>query len=186
MQPKESPQINNIKLSFSLGSSKQLEIIKQLKSHENTTKVCSNFFVLRDVFVYIIFHSGHVNITKIKKNKYIKLSIKYFLKKYKIPYIVFPPYRIDNYSSHGKFNITFLKLSKVLKYNGHDDDTFVESNSIKSVHLNLNRFPSLFIKTIFGSILLFGNGKYIFVGSKSGLDIYYQYQILRQIIVHNV
>lgn len=60
-------EVNNIKASCKIKGEDTPRKLKELASHHNSvTKKKSNFFVLREKFVYVIFYTGHVNITGAK------------------------------------------------------------------------------------------------------------------------
>ena len=62
-------EVNNIKASCKIhgsDTSKKLKVF--VLNHPGVTKKKSNFFVLREKFVYIIFYTGHVNITGAKSH----------------------------------------------------------------------------------------------------------------------
>lgn len=149
----ELPTIRNIKVGVNISVCKYRDWT--IKRSSLNVVNHSNYSVLRDVFVYIIFWSGnYVNVTKIPSFKEVSKSVKHFqriLKINKCDYKI----TIHNICASGKFkkDYNLKKLHHILK------------EHIKGrVKLNQSVFPALYVKYNIGTCIIFQNGKYTIVG----------------------
>ena len=152
--------VNNIKVSLKFNTSEP-STTRKLKefSRESAfvTKTSVNFFVLRYKFVYIVFHSGHINCTKIPSITEIDNSIENIQKL--LPWLIIDTdYIIDNISANGCLTDKYLNLFKF--------STFLKT-SIQSHHFNPQQFPGLYTKYKDVTYIIFSSGRFVAVGSKS-------------------
>lgn len=171
------PVIRNIKISFKVSSPDHLAVL--VHQYKRSNAKSDNFFVVRNRFVYIIFISGHINTTKIATHEEIRESIRHFLSLFGLRCLILPYFTVDNITASGIIDGPTLLLTPLRQ--AVQDRSFPERDCIKSIQFHPDTFSAAFIKTAFGTILVFGSGKYIFVGSKLSLHLYYQYQILKSL-----
>lgn len=157
-----SYQVNNIKVSFKIttsGIGKKLSYFARISPH--VTKIDGNFFVLRKIYVYIVFYTGHVNCTKIKSVADFQICKNIFSEALSVPNTNLRDLQIDNISSSGD---TFRKLN-LLHFGA-----FLSRTSLK-FRYNPQRFPGLSVRLKNASFTIFNSGKFIAVGTKSLSDL---------------
>lgn len=123
----------------------------------------SNYSVIRDTFVYIIFWSGnYVNITKIPSLASIIISVKHLQALLNIDNSEYQ-ITVHNICASGKFlkQCNLKVLQNLLKV----------SNIDARVKLNQSVFPALYVKYLTGTCIIFRNGKYTVVGCNTENDI---------------
>lgn len=162
-------RITNIKISFHLPVQCTKEFLIQFcAKFENVIKVFASFFVYRaHGYVYIIFFSGHVNVTSIKCLNTVPNAIFCLLHDLNLSILPQPDWICDNITADGAIKLRHkVDLSYICKKlrEQHQQD-FIQ------VRFNTQKFPGCFLKTNFGTVLFFNTGKYVLVGLKSQSDI---------------
>lgn len=154
----EIPQIGNLKLGVRADVS---NIQRALQSPDLNVVRHGNFCVLRNVYVYIIFWSGYINITKIPNVRHVKASVRHLMTLFKNEKLFIDPssIRIHNISASGQFSEKHNL--KILSQH------FKKSRKALRVKLNLIFFPGLFIRYKGGTCTIFQNGKYTILGCKN-------------------
>ena len=92
-------------------------------------------------------------------------------------------YTVDNVCSTGKtpfHKILLAPFSEAIKT--HLQNWCMYSDFIIKVDYQPEKFPSLHIKTRIGSILLFGSGKFIFVGYKRQNDVNHLLEVVKHFL----
>jgi len=149
--------VNSIKISYKIKTNdaeKLLHNFAQDSSH--VTKVRSNFFVLRNQFVYVIFFSGHVNGMKLKTDEDIANSqncLRDCLTNCELTTPV-----IDNIAASGILRGSSINLFKFSE--------FLEELKIPH-HFNPQSFPGLNLRIGSVTFVVFASNKYLAVGSKT-------------------
>jgi len=136
-------------------------LLKSDKTHKKT----SSFVILRlPPFVYTCFFTGFINITGIQTLDLISTAIDQLKDQLNIKYPLEPT--IDTVSSCWpkseylpKFNLLCVKAAA----GKHPD--------VKTIKYNRERFPALFTRTKFGTILWFATPAIVAVGSKEQEDM---------------
>lgn len=162
-----SYEVNNIKVSYKLISSRltqQLEELAADGNRESTSKRWGNFFVFRKHnFVYVIFYKGHVNGTKLKSISEIETSKKILMQSI-VGHCQVSNVKIDNITASGSvFSVEERGVKKVNLFRLCD---FLKKEKIKHRY-NPHRFPGLNFRLLNVTFLLFNSGKFIVIGSKS-------------------
>lgn len=159
-------EVTNIKIHFRIIERKIRIFNNYLRLCDEDCKTTKSFIVLRvSNFVYICFYSGFVNATGIKSFPEIRVCLSTFRRYFSFKRKYFKEYVIDSISStYPKTLTTKCAVSAILPeaYN-HPD--------VISVKYNRERFPAVFIRTNFGTILWFATASIITVGSKSDFDL---------------
>lgn len=166
----EYPIIRNLKIGLRLDIGKYKESL-----HNLDITHYSNFSVLRDIYVYIIFWSGnYVNITKIPSIRFLQHSIKHFMSILKIKSSrlkrLFKKKRLlKNISIHNICASGRFKTSRNLKTLRN----FLTTEKLNArVKLNQTFFPALFVKFSQGTCIIFQNGKYTVVGCNNHKSVF--------------
>lgn len=172
------PDIHNIKVSLRLSAYKDMRrkiINLYLKESElrhlagkESLKREGSFFVLRELDckgVFVIFYSGHVNITRLTTLNEAKLACAAICRRLSI--VAPPPYTIDSIQASGRLNlgISVKKLKSVCDALSRRR----QECSIQSVNFNAEKFPGAFVRSgkERGTALIFNSGKFVLVGAKS-------------------
>lgn len=164
----EHPVIRNLKIGVNIN----LRESKHLLINNHCIVNYSNYSVLRDIFVYIIFWSGnYVNITKIRKECDIAKAVKHF--KTLIKCDSETKTTIHNICASG----IFKKKHNLKLLHGY----MKENENNARVKFNQNVFPALYVKYSNGTCIIFQNGKYTIVGCKSRKQVF---DITETICVH--
>lgn len=158
----ELPRIRNLKVGVNI------PICKYRQRAINNSKLNivdhSNYSVIRDVYVYIVFWSGnYVNITKIPSIKVVKKSVEHFQRILNLKRSAFT-ITIHNICASGKFNKA-RNLKKLYKFMKNINNQEVR------VKLNQSIFPALYVKFKTGTCIIFQNGKYTIVGCESETNV---------------
>lgn len=157
----ELPTIRNLKIGVNISIRKY----KEWTLKKSTLNVVnhSNYSVIRDVFVYIIFWSGdYVNVTKIPSSSDIDKSVQHFKKILKIKHCKYT-ITIHNICASGKF---------IRPYNLKRLHRFLKQCDLNAkIKLNQSIFPALYVKFKSGTCIIFQNGKYTVVGCDSEKQI---------------
>lgn len=160
-------RITNVKISFKLANC-TYQFLKSIPAKfNNVSKTFPSFFVWRaHGYVYVIFFTGHVNVTSIQGLNRVPDAIYCLLTDFKLDVTPFPKWTCDNITADGYINLKQkLDLSDVCR-------KLRNSETFAKIRFNTQRFPGCFIKTIYGTILFFNSGKYVLVGIKSTQAIY--------------
>ena len=165
----ENPSVKNIKISFKLITKNLLEKIK--KTLNINVIFYHNFVVLRDIFVYVIFHSGFVNCTKIPDKTSCRTAIQHLKKILNIKANL--KYKIDNLTASGKFEKKIF-LPAIRKY-------FLENKYYVSFHPN--QFAGASVKVKRATIILFFSGSYCIVGAKKVHQIHKIFEFIKEKLV---
>ena len=160
-----SCKINNIKVSCTLSGPNIFEVLKKISSTQNSvTKQRSNFFVLRCKFVYIIFYTGHVNITGARDFDQVETAKCELIRIISNSLISINKTVIDNICLSGSLNTSF--------------DLITFADYLRSIDrdfcFNPRRFPGLSVTSIereSGTFLIFASGKFVLVGVKNESEI---------------
>ena len=159
-------RVNNIKISYKIYLT-NLETALRNFARESSlvTKVENNFFVLKSVFVYTVFFTGHVNCTKIHRKEEISTAVNH-LRNILFDFELCSGLKVDNISASGALNIVNNSLSLL------DLADFLKQNSIH-FRYNPEQFPGLSLKfsSKGATFLLFQSGKFVVVGTKGTLKI---------------
>jgi TATA-box binding protein (TBP) (component of TFIID and TFIIIB) len=151
--------ITNVKVSIKT-SFFGLNTVDEVLLHK-TFKRYSNFIVYREKYTYIIFKSGksstnHINVTKIKRLEDVDEAIKHITCLLRVEEL---KRTIDNIT----VSINLQKKINLLAL-----PHFKESISTS---FNPEKFPGVFVKFTYGTIILFHTGKCILIGVKTISDI---------------
>jgi TATA-box binding protein (TBP) (component of TFIID and TFIIIB) len=174
-----NPVINNIKISLRVKKEVNLyntllELDREREQLNNlfgaqiavddNIKRTNNFYVIRNKFVYTVFTSGFLNITKIKSFEDINKAIKRICSIYEIAECDISNYSMDNISANGSFGKK-LNLIEVIKAVELSEGNFIPN--YKPAY-----FPGATLKHFkCGSIIIFASGSFNIVGAKSREDI---------------
>lgn len=156
-----SVTVHNIKISAKIPY-RGLDVIQQC--FPGPKKFFKNFFIVDDRFNFCFFkysqHKStgkrilgkhHVNITRIRNFEEIKEAIKILAERTNISI---------SEIIHTTDNITATtKLERKI-----DIEKFQAYNKGLKIHLNLEKFPGLFVKRGFITLILFNSGKINFIG----------------------
>ena len=174
--------VTNVKVSFKLNKSFQIQdALQQLK---NTThpriKLYPNFAVVRDTFVFIIFHSRsdlvHVNVTKIPELTSIRDSVYLFKKIFKCTTSDIGQFHVDNITGAGQHEKEALDIELISEK--------CSASTGFHCHYNPQRFPGFFLKTQWGTALLFKNSKkFTTVGSRNQEDLFRLHHVIQQLVL---
>lgn len=163
---------------------KALETAKKLFKEERSP--WGNFFVYRRKFTHVIFLSGHVNVTGIRSILRLKEVRRELCEILRIPKNSELHLKIDNICSRGRSPFSFILLRELFDaIQAHlSDGTRIchLSEFVSQVSYKPDKFPSLHIKTKIGSILLFGTGKFLFVGYRKFMDGHYLLLVLEHLL----
>ena len=153
-------EVNNIKASCKVQGkniSSKLKVFE--KGRISVTKRKSNFFVLRDKFVYIIFYTGHVNITGVRSRDTVNEARVYLSVLIKNLDLTLSQSVIDNICLSGS-------LSRGLNLVSFSDQL---QQDCVSFCYNPRKFPGLSFPSTnnnSGTTIVFTSGKFIIVGLK--------------------
>ena len=161
MEERTSLSINNIKISLLLF--KYEELLHNIRSlHSSTDSQTSSFFILREEgFVYTIFRTGHINITKLKTVEDIVPAVQHIVKR--LGYSGQVDYEIDNISASSC-------IGRIPNF-VHFLHTICTSSQITSVRYVNSVFTSAFIKFQTGTVCLSKTGNLSLIGFKNAEDI---------------
>lgn len=167
----------NIKFHFYIKSKFKNIFNERLKNCEFVKKQYSSFCVLRiGKIVYSCFYSGFVNVTGVLNFELKPMAKKLLLKVLNLKCKkkkVFKSSVIDNITSR-LINPVKQKINladKKIKFNS--------DSNIVSVKYDRQRFPNMFLKTHYGTIIWSPNNLSTVVGSKSFSDLTEIYKIIK-------
>ncbi len=171
-------EVRNIKLHCRVQSDYLIQYCKNLKASKLTKKTFSSFCVLRvGKLVFNCFFNGYVNITGVYNEDSIHNALKCFLFTIdlKSDLEILTPYVIDNITA--KCILIPRRTVNLIK----KKINLIQDNNIVSVKYNRERFPNMFIKTKFGTIIWSPNNSVSSVGSKTNKHLEELYTIILQI-----
>jgi len=168
-------EVQNVKIRVCV-KPEYLTIYKTaLKDSSYTTKKCSSFYVLRCKFVFICYMSGCINITGIKHISSIPFAIEVlgFMLELK------PDYStncvIDNITASLKNPTHKIVLLSQISSSLKNDENIIQ------IKYNRERFPCMFIKTIYGTIIWSPYNKFSCVGVKKEENLVQLHNIILRI-----
>ena len=172
-------EVCNIKFHFYIKSSYKEIFQKCLKDCEFVKKTLSSFCVLRvGKTVFSCFYSGYINATGVinfsRKHSAQRLllnALKLQVKRKKI----FGKSRIDNITA--KVIKPQLQVVNLLE----KKNRIYLDEYIISTKYDRQRFPNMFIKTVFGTIIWSPNNNITVVGSKNSTDLADIYKIITKL-----
>jgi TATA-box binding protein (TBP) (component of TFIID and TFIIIB) len=159
-------EIKNVKISLKLDKISLNTVLSQLELNKVVYKEKNNYIIIQSQYIYIIFQSknrlvNHINITKIPHIDEIDKAtnhLQHVLFKNLVIHII--SNTIDNLTS-----VYNIKRNLIL----HDIVKKIEFTN--NISYNNEKFPGLFIKFGFGTLILFHTGKVIAVGCKKEHDL---------------
>jgi len=170
--------INNIKIHVRVKplflTQYREALINQVDIHKKT----SSFITFKyDCFTYTCFHSGFVNVTGIKRRKDKHKSIQSLETNLNLQKKSFTKPVVDNISSNwlNKDELKKINLLVILTI-------ALKHDTIKEAKYNREKFPALFLKTYWGTILWYGSPAVIAVGSKTKKDVKYLTKVVQSIL----
>ena len=169
-------EVCNIKFHFYIKKRFKRLFNKRLLSCEYVKKTYSSFCILRiGKIVYSCFYSGFINVTGVRNFELKPVSQKLLLSVLKIKQKrknIFKKSIIDNITSK-LLNPVNRKINLAEKRY-----KFVSDENVLSVKYDRQRFPNMFLKTKFGTIIWSPNNIIIVVGSKGFTDLTKVYEII--------
>lgn len=154
-------KITNIKLTLKTSFICLDTVKKFLRRKKINFKEYQNFLVIKNIYTYVYFKSSdseinHLNITNIPEFKKIDIACNHILKNILKPFKIKEIYRrVDNISASLNLNKK-IDLLKIVSY----------FQKICQVSYNTEKFPGVFLKFKYGTIIIFHTGKCIFIGCK--------------------
>jgi len=146
-----------------------------LKNTDYMTKQCSSFYVLRCKFVFICYISGCVNITGIKHTSSVPFAVETLGFMLKLPHEYSMNVVVDNITAR-------LTNPKVQLVNlSSKSYALREYKKVQRIKYNRERFPCMFLKTEYGTIIWSPYNKVSGVGIKSAEDLRGIYEIITHI-----
>lgn len=136
-----------------------------LLNSDKTHKRTSSFVILRlNPFVYTCFFTGFINITGIETLDLIPAAICQLKEHLKLSQLLQPT--VDSVSScwPKKLQLKSINLQRVKA-------AAASHPEVKTLRYNRERFPALFTKTKYGTILWFASPAIVAVGSKTLEDL---------------
>lgn len=149
----------NIKLSVAASVNREQLVL--FSTCANVTKRHPSFFVYRvHVFVYIIYYSGHINITGIACKKEIHTAIHIAKSIYGV--VKLRQCKVDNITSCGDIGVTLHRFFSLIQNEAESLSNF------PIVRFCQESFPGAqFKQPGMGTVMLFRSGKFNIVGCKS-------------------
>lgn len=158
--------INNVKVSCKVTGPSIKRTLQDLScTSDSVTRKSSNFFVLRSKYVYIIFFTGHVNITGVRSVNEVANSCIHLKGLLHNKDLEISTPSIDNICSSGSVRdrVDLYQLAVFLQKNGYQ------------FCFNPHKFPGLSIAPLEnaarGTFTIFSSGKFILVGLKSSYEL---------------
>ena len=133
-------------------------------------------------YVFVIFCNGHVNATGIPHFSEIGAALRELETFLSLPRNSLGEYKIDNICSRGRTEFELILLSPLLHAISKHLSICTFAACVVSVQYQPEKFPSLHVKTRLGSILIFGTGKFVFVGYRTAADAFYLTRILKHFL----
>jgi TATA-box binding protein (TBP) (component of TFIID and TFIIIB) len=172
--------VKNVKISVHLEREREtLANIANLSKESDVGKRNDSFFVLRrHGFVYTIFVTGHVNVTKIKCLEDVPTAVARICGDLNARSA--PRYTVDNITACGRVHLParVLRLKTLCDY----VSVHLTELEILTVSFDTQKFPGCFLKTLRGTILLFNSGKFVFVGVRALPEIAKLEETLRRVV----
>ena len=148
-------RVTNIKLSAKLDKKFYLKELRRILSKEKIeATIKNNLLVIRHTYVYVLFSSGHVNITGVRSMMLVQDSIKTLESILHLKNNIIS-ITIDNISAAAdvKKPVNLYQLAQKNIQN-------------VTIRFNLEKFPGLFFTTKHGTAIVFSSGKIIVIGVK--------------------
>ena len=169
-------EVCNIKFHFYIKTKFKDLFNKRLSDCEFVKKTYSSFCILRiNKIVYSCFYSGFINVTGVRNFELKPVSQKILLSVLGIKQKrkkIFRKSVIDNITSK-LLNPTFKKINLVDKRS-----KFALNENVCTIKYDRQRFPNMFLKTKFGTIIWSPNNIKTVVGSKGFSDLCKIYEII--------
>lgn len=165
---------SNVKLSVDVsGCERALERVRSLFRARSSPH--GNFFVLRRDFTYVVFLGGHVNVTGVRSLSQlprVRRELGRILALQGGEERGLPSFRVDNICSRGQSPFGFVPLAALLAaFAAHLRDAACPfAPFVRRLAYRPEKFPALQVRTGVGTLLLFGSGKFVFVGYRRPLD----------------
>lgn len=187
--------ITNIKFHVKINDEKEQSILALRNFLNNgsseVVKKCASFAVVRwsgSKAVFCCYYKGHINVTGVKSAHEIIEALEQ-LTKIGIKRTHLSPIVVDNLSSKPSPS----HISTKLRASKHRINLYNLVNIIHALHLpevlsvkyNRQKFPGLFIRTVYGTILWFNSNAVSCVGSKSASVVVKLHNLIK-IICHEV
>lgn len=152
--------ISNVKISVKVKS--KTKAIRRFKERFGYTKESPSFFVCRICkLVFIVYYSGHINVTGIRSHDEINQVLNFLLAVPGIKRI--ESYQIDNITSSGQLSKRVFKSQGVPFAQYLHNDFFVKY--FDAVKYTPQHFPGAFLRIeALGTVVLFSSGKFNIVG----------------------
>ena len=182
-------ELTNLKAHTKVLSSCLSLFIKNLSHSDKVKKRQNSFVVLQLVLfpeyrplVFSCFFSGHINVTGVRKWPHLSLAFQKLADHLRLKGSIFEKIKIDMISSKWPHNEKHLlkktNLFDVL-HAAHMEE------SVKGTQYDRERFPGLYIRTQFGTIIWFTTPNIIAVNSKCEQDLL-NLKVLIENIIKNV
>lgn len=177
--------INNVKISADATQSQNIKTeIERLSHHPCVLKRNNSFFILRRYsYVYTLFRTGHINVTKIRHPKHIERAVQLICDDLNISETL--SYRIDNMTASGdlaKLSDITIATPLCLRLISVEVSNNLDSYKVGSVRFDTQTFPACYFKCKSGTISLFNTGKFNLVGLRSQEDVVILCSILQGIL----
>lgn len=177
--------INNVKISVDTTQIKNImREIKRLSRHPCVGKRNSSFYILRRYsYVYTLFRTGHINVTKIRHLIHADRAVQLICDDLNIKQLL--SYRVDNMTASGdlaKISDNTIALPLCLRLISSKVSSNLSLFKVRSVRFDTQSFPACYLKCKSGTISLFNTGKFNLIGVRSEEDIVSLCDILKDIL----
>lgn len=164
-------RVSNIKVHFKIAHSERGKLRAESLANQGKVKPFGNFFTFRPQsrsFVFVVFPlAGHVNVSGIRHTGHLHKVKRCFAECNDISVTSIGPIIIDNITASGRFT-SQLNLPRL--FTECDSKVFKASlrpHLFPSALLRPRAPPPLLPSDRLGSVILFANGKFVIVGSRS-------------------
>lgn len=173
-------EVTNIKVSFRILPSELERYVRRLRTSERVTKRRNSFSVLRlplrrppdlgdfPSLVYTCFYSGHVNATAIRKWEHVPIAVQCLREHLGLSQEVEDNVQINMVSSRWPpeehYKLKRENLNRLLIAAQNEE-------AVSRTQLDRERFPALYIRSRYGTLLWFPTGAVVGVNSKSKQDL---------------
>jgi len=152
-------KISNIKISLKIEEIGLNTVKKILKKKNIFFFEKNNYLILKDIYVYVFFKSKsvskHVNVTKINNIEKIKSAISFLKETLNEINVKIISETIDNITAT-------LNYQKEINLKNLANDLSL----FKNIKFNQEKFPGLFLKTKYATLIIFHTGKINKIGFK--------------------
>ena len=182
---------SNFKCSLRLCPFQGATSLKKIcKMFPHTSKLVNNFLVLKEQWVYIIFSSGFVNITKIKNTTDDLAAMQVHLSSI-APESALVGLRLENLTGSFRLLEPAGFFNRLMRLNCLNKSIFrreqVERRRRRlGIQYDFTTFPEIKIFTDVGVALVFSNGKTNIVGCKNKSDARWIENLIQQLIKQHV